>query len=53
MANSEDTDQTPRSAASDLDLHCLPLPICSNTLGYYGKLDSEVLILVPKEGGFD
>ena len=24
FANSEDSDQTPRSAASDLDLHCLP-----------------------------
>ena len=25
LANSEDPDQTPRSAASDLDLHCLPM----------------------------
>ena len=25
LANSEDTDQTPRSAASDLGLHCLPV----------------------------
>ena len=25
FANSEDPDQTPRSAASDLDLHCLPV----------------------------
>ena len=25
LANSEDPDQTPRSAASDLGLHCLPL----------------------------
>ena len=24
FANSGDPDQTPRSAASDLDLHCLP-----------------------------
>ena len=24
LANSEDPDQTPRSAASDLGLHCLP-----------------------------
>ena len=24
FANSGDTDQTPRSAASDLGLHCLP-----------------------------
>ena len=25
LANSEDSDQTPRSAASDLGLHCLPI----------------------------
>ena len=25
IANSEDPDQTPRSAASDLGLHCLPI----------------------------
>ena len=25
LANSEDPDQTPRSAASDLGLHCLPM----------------------------
>ena len=25
IANSEDPDQTPRSAASDLGLHCLPM----------------------------
>ena len=27
FANSEDPDQTPRSAASDLDLHCLPITL--------------------------
>ena len=27
FANSEDPDQTPRSAASDLGLHCLPITI--------------------------
>ena len=26
-ANSVDPDQTPRSAASDLDLHCLPMSL--------------------------
>ena len=26
-ANSVDTDQTPRSAASDLDLHCFPMSL--------------------------
>ena len=30
MANSVDPDQTPRSAASDLGLHCLLRPICPN-----------------------
>ena len=30
-ANSVDLDQTPRSAASDLGLHCLPRPVCPNT----------------------
>ena len=27
FANSEDPDQTPRSAASDLGLHCLPITL--------------------------
>ena len=27
FANSGDPDQTPRSAASDLGLHCLPIPL--------------------------
>ena len=27
FVNSEDPDQTPHSAASDLDLHCLPITI--------------------------
>ena len=27
FANSEDPDQTPHSAASDLDLHCLPITL--------------------------
>ena len=36
MANSVDPDQTPQSAASDLGLHCLQRPICSNTSGCYG-----------------
>ena len=29
--NSVDPDQTPRSAASDLGLHCMLRPICPNT----------------------
>ena len=31
VANSVDTDQTPRSAASDLGLHCLHRPVNPNT----------------------
>ena len=38
MANSVDSDQTPRSAASDLCLHCLLRPVCSNTYSKYGNL---------------
>ena len=30
MANSVDPDQTPRSAASDLSLHCLLMPLYPN-----------------------
>ena len=37
MANSEDPDQTPRSAASDLGLHCLLRCTCSNTLTKNGN----------------
>ena len=36
VANSADPDQTPRSAASDLGLHCLPRTIGPNTFGKYG-----------------
>ena len=35
-ANSVDPDQTPRPAASDQGLHCLPGPICPNTWDKYG-----------------
>ena len=35
MANSVDPDQMPHSAASDLGVHCLLRPVCSNT--YEGK----------------
>ena len=31
MENSADPDQTPRSAASDLGLHCLLRHVCPNT----------------------
>ena len=33
MANSVDPDQTPRSVASDLGLHCLLRVICPNIFG--------------------
>ena len=35
MANSVDPDQMLHSAASDLGLHCLQMPLCPNTYGYY------------------
>ena len=36
IANSEDPDQTPRSAASDLGLHCLSVFLLYRTLGING-----------------
>ena len=33
FANSEDPDQTPHSAASDLGLHCLPNTVPMNVVG--------------------
>ena len=38
MANNVDPDQMPHSAASDLGLHCLQIPTCPTTWGYYGTL---------------
>ena len=38
VANSVDSDQTPRSAASDLGLHCLLRPVFPNTSCKYGNL---------------
>ena len=37
MANSVDPDQTTRSAASDLGLHCLFRSVCPNTSGNNSK----------------
>ena len=37
MANSVDTDETPRSAASHLGLYCLLMPVCPNIYGKYGS----------------
>ena len=36
MANSVDSDETPRSAASLLGLHCLLRPVYPNTFDKYG-----------------
>ena len=36
MANSVGPDETSRSAASHLGLHCLLRPVCPNTYGRYG-----------------
>ena len=41
LANSEDPDQTPRSAASALDLHCLPI----TPLGVYLQLIEHLKII--------
>ena len=41
MANSVDPDETPRTVASHLGLHCLLRPVCLNT---YSKVKHMVLI---------
>ena len=38
VANGVDPDQTPRSAASDLSLHCLLRHVCPNSLVNFGVL---------------
>ena len=38
FANSEDPDQTPRSAASDLGLHCLPIIVLGVSLLQWIKI---------------
>ena len=40
FANSEDPDQTPRSAASDLGLHCLPSTLFGSP-DYNGLLPNQ------------
>ena len=51
VANNVDPDQTPRSAASDLVLHCLLRPVCPNTYSTYGNMiksnPSEILLDPP------
>ena len=44
FANSEDPDQTPRSAASDLGLHCLPITLLGfSRLQWVNGSDSFIL----------
>ena len=48
MANSVDTDQTPRSAASDQDLHSLLTPIPPIAYGKYGTENVFVKTNMPQ-----
>ena len=43
FANSGDHDQTPRSAASDLGLHCLPIPFYASP-DYNGQVDENMSV---------
>ena len=44
-ANSEDPDQTPRSAASHLCLHCMPMPFLWDTRHKWGNMRNNQHIL--------
>ena len=53
LVNTEDSDQTPHSVASDLGLHCLSLPrknderfICANGYSCFKKEDFFILKLI-------
>ena len=52
FANSGDLDQTPRSAASDLGLHCLPITILLVSRLQLVKNDLRYLILHTLHFGF-
>ena len=41
IANSEDPDQTAPLEKPDVDLHCLPRPICLKTYGHYGNINKQ------------
>ena len=44
FANSEDPDQTPRSAASDLGLHCLPITLSGiSTLQWVKYINFQII----------
>ena len=53
FANSGDPDQTPRSAASDLGLHCLPIPILGVSRLQWVKLETSIdyLMMCPRTAG--
>ena len=42
FANSEDPDQTPRSAASDLGQHCLPMTLLGVSQVPWVKLNKNI-----------
>ena len=44
MANSTDPDQTPRTAASDLVLHCLLYAVCPNAQAIYGNIRTTIVL---------
>ena len=46
VANSVDPDETPRSAASHLGLHCLLRPACPNTYGIYPKYSDTLTLSI-------
>ena len=51
MINSVDPDQTPRSAASDQDLHCLLGHICLNTNRFCKELLLRAVNILRKQKG--
>ena len=47
MVNCVDLDQMPKTAACDLDLHCLQRPNCPNTKNYYDCFEIRIeLVLI-------
>ena len=46
FANSEDPDQTPHSAASDLGLHCLPITLLG--VSSLQRVKEEYLMIIKK-----
>ena len=50
IANSVDPNQTAPSGQCDLGLHCLPRPVCPNTLDHYSNRHitdiSKIVIII-------